>query len=143
MKKLSKKLLSDAVRSGRNRLSLSQAELSRMTGINRSILSNLENGQYMPSIEQLEELSSVLGFQIPDLLEDDSAAERIPVERSYRIAVAGVGYVGLSLAVLLSVTGGSLSGAEAVAKSLPDFFDRLSRLGIKMTFEGSGNHTDF
>lgn len=49
----------------------------------------------------------------------------------------------MSLAVLLSVTGGSLSGAEAVAKSLPDFFDRLSRLGIKMTFEGSGNHTDF
>ena len=49
----------------------------------------------------------------------------------------------MSLAVLLSVTGGSLSGAEAVAKSMPGFFDRLSRLGIKMTFEGSGNHTDF
>ena len=102
MKKLSKALLSDAVRSGRNRLGLSQAELSRKTGINRSILSNLENGQYMPSIEQLEELSSVLGFQIQDLLQDDSAAEVIPVEGSYRIAVAGVGYVGLSLAVLLS-----------------------------------------
>ena len=102
MKKLSKRLLADAVRSGRNRLGLSQAELSRKTGINRSILSNLENGQYMPSIEQLEELSSVLGFQIPDLLEDDAPAAGIPVERRYRIAVAGVGYVGLSLAVLLS-----------------------------------------
>ena len=102
MKKLSKQLLADAVRSGRNRLCLSQAELSRKTGINRSILSNLENGQYMPSIEQLEELSSVLGFQIPDLLEDDAPAAGIPVDRTYRIAVAGVGYVGLSLAVLLS-----------------------------------------
>ena len=102
MKKLSKALLSDAVRSGRNRLGLSQAELSRKARINRSILSNLENGQYMPSIEQLEELSSVLGFQIQDLLQDDSAAEVIPIEVSYRIAVAGVGYVGLSLAVLLS-----------------------------------------
>ncbi len=102
MKKLSKQLLADAVRSGRNRLGFSQAELSRKTGINRSILSNLENGQYMPSIEQLEELSSVLGFQIPDLLEDDAPASGIPVERTYRIAVAGVGYVGLSLAVLLS-----------------------------------------
>ena len=47
MKKLSKQLLADEVRSGRNRLGLSQAELSRKTGINRSILSNLENGQYM------------------------------------------------------------------------------------------------
>ena len=102
MKKLSKQLLADAVRSGRNRLGLSQAELSRKTGINRSILSNLENGQYMPSIEQLEELSSVLGFQIPDLLEDDAPASGIPIEHTYRIAVAGVGYVGLSLAVLLS-----------------------------------------
>ena len=46
MKKLSKQLLADAVRSGRNRLGLSQAELSGKTGINRSILSNLENGQY-------------------------------------------------------------------------------------------------
>ena len=62
MKKLSKQLLADAVRSGRNRLGLSQAELSRKTGINRSILSNLENGQYMPSIEQLEELSSLKSF---------------------------------------------------------------------------------
>ena len=102
MKKLSKALLSDAVRSGRSRLGLSQAELSRKTGINRSILSNLENGQYMPSIEQLEELASVLGFQIQDLLEDDSPSEVIPIEGTYRIAVAGVGYVGLSLAVLLA-----------------------------------------
>lgn len=102
MKRLSKQLLSDAVRSGRNRLGLSQAELSKKTGINRSILSNLENGQYMPSIEQLEELSVILGFQITDLLADDSPSAGIPVDRRYRIAVAGVGYVGLSLAVLLS-----------------------------------------
>ena len=102
MKRISKQLLSDAVRSGRNRLGLSQAELSKKTGINRSILSNLENGQYMPSIEQLEELSVILGFQITDLLADDSPSAGIPVDRRYRIAVAGVGYVGLSLAVLLS-----------------------------------------
>ena len=42
----------------------------------------------------------------------------------------------MSLAVLLSVTGGSLGGAEAVEKSLPDFFDRLKKLGIKMSFSG-------
>ena len=37
----------------------------------------------------------------------------------------------MALAVLLSVTGGSLRGAEAVAKSLPDFFNIMRGLGIK------------
>ena len=41
----------------------------------------------------------------------------------------------MALAVLLSMTGGSLRGTEAVAKSFPDFFDRLKKLGIKMHFE--------
>ncbi len=36
----------------------------------------------------------------------------------------------MSLAVLCTLTGGSIYGAEAVSKSLPDFFDRLSALGI-------------
>ena len=40
----------------------------------------------------------------------------------------------MSLAVLLSVTGGSLGGAEAVEKSLPDFFDRLKKLGVHISF---------
>ncbi len=102
MKTLSQSLLSAAVRSGRAGLGLSQAELSVRTGINRSIISNLENGQYMPSIEQLETLSRVLGFQIPDLLEEDEVSPLSLPDRRYRIAVAGVGYVGLSLAVLLS-----------------------------------------
>ena len=40
----------------------------------------------------------------------------------------------MSLAVLLSLTGGSIRGAEAVEKSLPDFFDRLKKLGIHISF---------
>ena len=36
----------------------------------------------------------------------------------------------MALSVLLTKTGGSVRGAEAVAKSLPDFFDRLKKLGI-------------
>ena len=36
----------------------------------------------------------------------------------------------MSMAVLLSRLGGVIEGAEAVAKSLPDFFDRLASLGI-------------
>ncbi len=37
----------------------------------------------------------------------------------------------MSMAVLASVTGGEIQGAEAVAKSFPDFFERIGALGIK------------
>lgn len=37
----------------------------------------------------------------------------------------------MSLAVLASVTGGVIDGAEAVAKSFPDFFERIRALGIQ------------
>ena len=102
MKTISQQLLSETVRSCRIKAGLSQAGLSKRTGINRSMLSNLENSQYMPSIEQLETLSRVLGFSITDLLTEDAPSSAVTVDRTYRIAVAGVGYVGLSLAVLLS-----------------------------------------
>ena len=35
-------------------------------------------------------------------------------------------------AVLLTKTGGVIEGAEAVNKSFPDFFERLSSLGIEV-----------
>ncbi len=108
MKRISKDLLALTVHTRRNALKMSQSALSLRTGINRSMLSNLENGLYMPSIEQLEALSSALGFEISELLVDDadsvssSDCSAEPPVMHYRIAVAGVGYVGLSLAVLLS-----------------------------------------
>lgn len=39
----------------------------------------------------------------------------------------------MSLSVLLTLTGGELEGAEAVKKSLPDFFERLKELGIEVS----------
>ncbi len=38
----------------------------------------------------------------------------------------------MALSILLAQTGGSIRGAQAVSKSLPDFFDRLNELGIEM-----------
>ena len=37
----------------------------------------------------------------------------------------------MALSVLLCQTGGIIDGAEAVAKSMPDFFKRLALLGVK------------
>ena len=100
MKHLSPKLLAETVVSRRKALKLSQTMLSEKTGINRSILSRLEKQDYSPSVDQLLALSAVLGFQTSDVIVDDEA-EEITVDRK-KIAVAGTGYVGLSLAVLLS-----------------------------------------
>lgn len=41
----------------------------------------------------------------------------------------------MALSVILSVTGGELHGAEAVAKSYPRFFDDLKSLGAKLSIE--------
>ncbi len=39
----------------------------------------------------------------------------------------------MALSILLTKTGGSIRGAEAVSKSMPDFFDRLRSLGVKVS----------
>ncbi len=39
----------------------------------------------------------------------------------------------MAVALLCSITGGEIYGAEAVSKSLPDFFERIQGLGIKVT----------
>ncbi|MBE6111340.1 MAG: helix-turn-helix domain-containing protein, partial [Erysipelotrichaceae bacterium] len=53
MKKLSLKLLTDTAKSRRKALSLTQTELSKRTGINRTLLSRLEAGDFTPSVDQL------------------------------------------------------------------------------------------
>ena len=42
----------------------------------------------------------------------------------------------MSLTVLLTKTGGSIEGVEAVRKSLPDFFKRIKKLGIDFELNG-------
>lgn len=101
MRTLSLSLLSETVVSKRKQLKITQAQLAKETGMSRSVLSNLENGTYKPSIDQLEAIASVLNFDLTEMFVEQ-ADQVAPVSRSYHIAVAGTGYVGLSLAVLLS-----------------------------------------
>ena len=100
MNHLSLKLLAETVISRRKTMGLSQAALSKKANINRSILSRLETCDYSPSVDQLLSLSAVLGFKPSDVIVDDEA--EVPEVDRKKIAVAGTGYVGLSLAVLLS-----------------------------------------
>ena len=108
MKKLSISLLADTVIKRRKAMSLTQSQLSKLSGINRSVLSNLESRQYTPSIDQLQSLAGVLGFEPTDMfveVKTSSAVDNVPAavpDKAYNIAIAGTGYVGLSLAVLLA-----------------------------------------
>ncbi len=100
MKHLSLRLLAETVASKRKALGLSQTALSEKTGISRTMFTRLEQQNFSPSVDQLLCLSEVLDFDYRDLFEDDTVEVK-HVERK-KIAVAGTGYVGLSLAVLLS-----------------------------------------
>ena len=102
MKKLSVKLLADTVVSRRKALKITQAQLSKATGIHRGLLSRLESQDFVPSIDQLQALAETLNFDPTELFIDTAAAVEINIEQPYKIAVAGTGYVGLSLAVLLA-----------------------------------------
>lgn len=72
MKHLSLKLLAETILSRKKVLKMSQVILAEKTGINRSLLSRLESGNYTPSVDQLLALSSVLGFDNSDIFEDDT-----------------------------------------------------------------------
>ncbi len=43
----------------------------------------------------------------------------------------------MALAVLLTLCGGTIEGAEAVSKSFPDFFEKLGSLGIEVQYENT------
>ena len=102
MKKLSMQLLADTVVSRRKAMKITQTQLSKITGINRGLLSRLESLDYVPAIEQLHALGEALNFEPTDMFVDTATSTPITIEHSYKIAIAGTGYVGLSLAVLLS-----------------------------------------
>lgn len=104
MKKLSPELLAKTVSHARKEKGITQADLSKATGINRSLLSRLETQDFTPSIDQLLALSDILGFDAASVMTyeaDEEAMDYKPIPRM-KITVAGVGCAGLSLSVLLA-----------------------------------------
>ena len=102
MKKLSIAELSSVVLKNRKAKNITQAQLSTATGINRAMISRIEKGDYVPTIDQLQSLASVLEFDIVELFKEEKENTDTNITRKYNIAVAGTGYVGLSIATLLS-----------------------------------------
>ena len=101
MKKLSQSLLANLVTNRRKEKHMTQQDLADITGINRSMISRLEKENFIPSIPQLEQLGETLDFE-PQTLFVDAGNTKLPSPSPLNIAVAGTGYVGLSIATLLA-----------------------------------------
>lgn len=102
MKKFSQEKFVEEILDLRKEKGLTQAQLAEETGINRAMIGRIENNDYIPTIDQMEALADVLGFETADMF-IEAKAQKDPIELPRRkIAVAGTGYVGLSLAVLLA-----------------------------------------
>ncbi len=103
MKKLSVQKMAETIIDKRKEKKITQAQLAKLTGINRGMISRLESFDYTPSIDQLQALAEVLDFEIVDFfIEDKPAHQALHIDKTYHIAVAGTGYVGLSIATLLA-----------------------------------------
>ena len=101
MKKLSTAILAEIVETKRKAAKMTQAQLAEKTGINRAQLSRLEQEDYYPSIPQLEALGEALDFDLDDVF-INASSKKIESPSPRNIAVAGTGYVGLSIATLLA-----------------------------------------
>lgn len=102
MKKISTKILATLITTNRKKLALTQQSLADATGINRSLISRIEKEDFLPSIPQLEQLGETLGFDPTDIFTENTQEKEHSVTQSLNIAVAGTGYVGLSIATLLA-----------------------------------------
>lgn len=101
MKKISYKKMADTIIAKRKEEQLTQNQLAELTGIHRGMISRIENLDYIPSIDQLENIAQTLHFEVIDLFEEEPI-KKSTLDKQYNIAIAGTGYVGLSIATLLS-----------------------------------------
>ena len=102
MQRLSPEKLAKKVAVSRKKNNLTQQQLADKTGINRATISRLEAKDFTPSIPQLEKLSQVLKFDMTGLFVETDKPNQLKPVSPLNIAVAGTGYVGLSLATLLA-----------------------------------------
>ena len=103
MKKISYQKMADMIITKRKEKKLTQAQLAEMTGIHRAMVSRIEAQEYIPSIDQLQAIAEALDFEVTNLFEEEeNTVSEISIDKKYNIAVAGTGYVGLSIATLLS-----------------------------------------
>lgn len=94
-------MIASTVKKYRNKLGITQLEVAKAAKLNRATVSRIEAATYMPSIDQLQNIAEILHFNITDFFKSEKQQNNKSLPK-YAIAVAGTGYVGLSLSTLLS-----------------------------------------
>lgn len=104
MKKFSLETMAHTIIQKRKEKNLTQAELASSSGIHRGMIGRIENTDYVPSIDQLQRLAEILEFEVTDFFIEETLQHNLSphLDKRYNIAVAGTGYVGLSIATLLA-----------------------------------------
>ena len=68
--------LGDSIRNRRNQYGLSQSELSRLSGVDRTTISKIENGERKtPMVSTLNKIFKVLDMDIYDVMEENLVCE--------------------------------------------------------------------
>ena len=73
MRKISRSILMSILVTKRKEKKLTQAQLATIVRMNCSMIVRMENGEYTPNLDQLEALGDVLGFELADLIETETA----------------------------------------------------------------------
>ena len=102
MKEVSFSKISELVADARKHRNMSQQQLADATGINRTMISHIESGEYVPSLQQLAALAQELQFDPAEVFVENGNGKNLEKVSPLNIAIAGTGYVGLSIATLLS-----------------------------------------
>ena len=99
------------------------------TGTKRLKIKESDRGKAMA-----EELAK---FGVKVIVEDDKITVEKSTLKKPKTSLQGHNdhRIVMALSVLLTLTGGQVQGAEAIKKSLPDFFDRLEKLNIEVNYE--------
>jgi transcriptional regulator with XRE-family HTH domain len=61
---IDKKKLGNIIRSKRREKKMTQAFVSRITGLSRNYISDIENGRYMPSVDSLSRIAVCINLDL-------------------------------------------------------------------------------
>ena len=123
MKKFNRSLLVQDAKNKRKELKLSLIDLANKTKINRVLLGKFEKEEFIPSLSQYEIIAEVLGLDLVDYFVVDKIDKK--VSDPVNIAVAGTGYVGLSLAVLLAQNN-NVTAVDVIKEKVDKINNRIS-----------------
>ena len=116
---LSTKKLAKTISNLRESKGLTKEELGNLTGINRIMIGRIEREDFIPSIVQLEALSSVLGFDLTEMFVEKEQTNSFVALRSETL---------------------SDSEKEGVEKLFTMMLSLRQQIKLRSSFENESNH---